>query len=215
MTFLWVACSRKGISSILIIQKNNTREHCLSTIQPSEAIAQPPLEGPARGDPARESGARAPVAGAMSHSPPGGEQGNIERRALAGEPVGNAQQIERHGAEPIVFAVPGPQESTVEALDLEIWSILPAVASPSGATAARSPSSESPDALGDTCPVPRLLTCQELDSLVAKCQARAAVTAQMGCKFPQKEQSRPKLTPPVVAGLEDLVQSCVRGKGGK
>ena len=154
MTFFSSSCSRKGISSILIqeiIQKNNTREHCLSTIQPSEAIAQPPLEGPARGDPARESGARAPVAGAMSHSPPGG----------------------------------------------------PAVASPSGAAAARFPSSESPDAYGDACPV---LTCQALDSLVAKCQARAAVTAQRGCKFPQKEQSRPKLTPPVVAGLEDLAE---------
>jgi len=145
----------------------------------------------------------------MSHSPPGGEQGNIERRALAGEPVGNAQQIERHGAEPIVFAVPGPQESTVEALDLEIWSILPAVASPSGAAAARSPSSESPDALGDACPV---LTCQKLDSLVAKCQARAAVTAQRGCKFPQKEQSRPMLTPPVVAGLEDLAEMLGAGR---
>ena len=148
----------------------------------------------------------------MSHSPPGGEQDNIERRALAGEPVGNAQQIERHGAEPIVFAVPGPQESTVEALALEIGSILPAVASPSGAAAARSPSSESPDALGDACPVPRLLTCQELDSLVAKCQARAAVTAQRGCKFPQKEQSRPKLTPPVVAGLEDLAEMLGAGR---
>ena len=49
------------------------------------------------------------------------------------------------------------------------------MASPSGAAAARSPSSESPDAYGDACPV---LTCQALDSLVAKCQARAAVTAQ-------------------------------------
>jgi hypothetical protein len=83
------------------------------------------------------------------------------------------------------------------------------VASPSGAAAARSPSSESPDAYGDACPV---LTCQALDSLVAKCKARAAVTAQRGCKFPQKEQSRPKLTPPVVAGLEDLAEMLGAGR---
>ena len=145
----------------------------------------------------------------MSHSPPGGEQDNIERRALAGEPVGNAKQIERHGAEPIVFAVPGPQESTVEALALEIWSILPAVASPSGAAAARSPSSESPDALGDTCPV---LTCQKLDSLVAKCQARAAVTAQRTCSFPANQHKQVRLPPPVVAGLEDLAEMLGAGR---
>ena len=46
-----------------------------------------------------------------------GEQETIQRKALVGEPVGNAQQIERCGAEPIFFAVPGPQESTVEALE--------------------------------------------------------------------------------------------------
>ena len=46
-----------------------------------------------------------------------GEQETIQRKALVGEPVGNAQQMERCGAEPIFFAVPGPQESTVEALE--------------------------------------------------------------------------------------------------
>ena len=47
------------------------------------------------------------------------EQDNIEHQALAGEPVGNAEQIEKYGAEPIVFAVPGPQESTVEAPEID------------------------------------------------------------------------------------------------
>ena len=116
------------------------------------------LEGPAaRCDPARESGARAPVAGAMSHSPPGG----------------------------------------------------PAVASPSGAAAARSPSSESPDAYGDACPV---LTCQALDSLVAKCQARAAVTAQRTCSFPANQHKQVRLPPPVVAGLEELAEMLGAGR---
>ena len=111
----------------------------------------------ARCDPARESGARAPVAGAMSHSPPGG----------------------------------------------------PAVASPSGAAAARSPSSESPDAYGDACPV---LTCQALDSLVAKCQARAAVTAQRTCSFPANQHKQVRLPPPVVAGLEELAEMLGAGR---
>jgi hypothetical protein len=57
------------------------------------------------------------------------EQESIERKALAGEPVGNTEQIEKYGAEPIVFAVPGPQESTVETAStveaLEIDGILP------------------------------------------------------------------------------------------
>jgi hypothetical protein len=79
----------------------------------------------------------------------------------------------------------------------------PAVASPSGAAAARSPSSESPDAYGDACPV---LTCQALDSLVAKCQARAAVTAQRTCSFPANQHKQVRLPPPVVAGLEELAE---------
>jgi hypothetical protein len=77
------------------------------------------------------------------------------------------------------------------------------VASPSGAAAARSPSSESPDAYGDACPV---LTCQALDSLVAKCQARAAVTAQRTCSFPANQHKQVRLPPPVVAGLEELAE---------
>ena len=77
------------------------------------------------------------------------------------------------------------------------------MASPSGAAAARSPSSESPDAYGDACPV---LTCQALDSLVAKCQARAAVTAQRTCSFPANQHKQVRLPPPVVAGLEELAE---------
>ena len=77
------------------------------------------------------------------------------------------------------------------------------MASPSGAAAARFPSSESPDAYGDACPV---LTCQALDSLVAKCQARAAVTAQRTCSFPANQHKQVRLPPPVVAGLEELAE---------
>ena len=83
------------------------------------------------------------------------------------------------------------------------------MASPSGAAAARSPSSESPDAYGDACPV---LTCQALDSLVAKCQARAAVTAQRTCSFPANQHKQVRLPPPVVAGLEDLAEMLGAGR---
>ena len=83
------------------------------------------------------------------------------------------------------------------------------MASPSGAAAARSPSSESPDAYGDACPV---LTCQALDSLVAKCQARAAVTAQRTCSFPANQHKQVRLPPPVVAGLEELAEMLGAGR---
>ena len=76
---MWVACSRKGISSILIIQKKS-REHCLSTIQPSEAITQPPSRGPR----AVRPGARVRRAGASGRChvalPTGRTRGGIPVR---------------------------------------------------------------------------------------------------------------------------------------
>ena len=55
---------------------------------------------------------------ALWNAPADVEQANVERKALAGEPVANAGQVEKYGDEHIVFAVPDPQELTVGAPEI-------------------------------------------------------------------------------------------------